>query len=478
MAGDDSFDPRTWSPAGSPGAPDTPGASSARVTLPDIFADLAGATAPGPPAPPIERTPPAQATGMPRWLPYLASAALLAAGGGYARWDHHGAGRDVTPAPVADASGPAALPADESVSKRTLALSGVGDVRGALQAIGLPPPEVAAATAAVARALPAGSGEIRATVSFRTTGDVPHLVRLDVSQPSGAGAVVSTDARGAITGRAVAAELSRQIKVVRGELDADSFYTSAVTAGLIDSLIPEFVNAFSFDFNLAAEVHPGDTFEVAYEQAVNAAGEPVGQARLLFASLTTADKSRSLYRFKPSSGEVGWFDGNGGSTVRSFMRTPVDGARITSKFGMRFHPVLHYTRLHGGVDFGVPIGTPIYAAAGGFITSATPTSCGGNMVVMRHDNGWETRYFHLSKYADGLHAGQRVEQGFTLGLSGTTGTCTTGPHLHYEVHINGERVDPLSIQTDAGRKPLDAADRPAFLKLRDQIDVARARSRF
>jgi len=458
MAGDNSFDPKTWSQPGSPASGDAPTGSPRVPQVPDIFADLAPPRGTPPPTRPTPSPP--RAIGTPRWLPYLASATLLAAGGAYARFDYRLPVPRTADTPLASTSMPPLLPTDESVSKRTLALSGIGDVPATLEAIGLPGAEVTAATAAATQALSGGGGEIRATVSFRMAGGVAHLVRLEVSHPDGSGAVVATGPDGAITGRAVA---------------ADSFYTSAVSAGLIDSLIPEFINAFSFDFNLAAEVHPGDTFEVAYEQAVNASGEPVGQPQLLFASLTTAEKSRSLYRFRPMNAEVGWFDGNGGSTVRSFMRTPVDGARITSKFGMRFHPVLHYTRLHGGVDFGAPIGTPIYASAAGVITSASPSKCAGNMVIMKHDNGWETRYFHLSKYADGLHAGQRVEQGYTLGLVGITGICTTGPHLHYEVHIDGEKVDPLSIQTDSGRKPLDATALPAFLKLRDQIDVARAR---
>jgi len=157
------------------------------------------------------------------------------------------------------------------------------------------------------------------------------------------------------------------------------------------------------------------------------------------------------------------------------MRTPIDGARITSNFGMRFHPVLHYTRLHGGTDFAAPIGTPIYASAEGTVTSASPSRCAGNMVIIGHADGYETRYFHLSRYADGLHAGQTVPQGFTIGYVGSTGTCTTGPHLHYEVHINGEKVDPLSIPTDTGKRDsLQGGDLAAFVEQRNRVDVARA----
>jgi murein DD-endopeptidase MepM/ murein hydrolase activator NlpD len=241
-----------------------------------------------------------------------------------------------------------------------------------------------------------------------------------------------------------------------------------------DSLIDSFANAFSFDFNLQLEVHAGDVFEAAFEQAYNPSGQPVGRPSLLYVSLRTPTKSRALYRFTaPGDKEPSWFDGNGRSNVRALMMTPVDGARITSKFGPRFHPVLHYTRNHNGTDFAAPIGTPIYAAGDAVVTTASPSKCAGNMVILKHDNGWETRYFHLSRYADGLAVGERVKQGTVIGYIGVTGTCTTGPHLHFEVHIGGVPVDPLSVDTGKG-KALSGAALAAFLKERDRIDAVRA----
>ena len=183
----------------------------------------------------------------------------------------------------------------------------------------------------------------------------------------------------------------------------------------------------------------------------------------------------ALYRYVQADGKPGWFDGNGGSIKRGFMRTPIDGARISSKFGMRFHPVLHYSRLHKGVDFAAPVGTPIYAAADGTVSTATPNRCGGNWVIIDHEKSMQTRYFHLSRYAEGLHAGQHVTQGETVGYVGATGTCQTGPHLHYETLLGGEHVDPLSIPVEEStRKRLEAAALQGFLRERDRIDVARA----
>jgi murein DD-endopeptidase MepM/ murein hydrolase activator NlpD len=297
-----------------------------------------------------------------------------------------------------------------------------------------------------------------------------------VSYIDGSGAVIARNADGTFSGQAIAAELIKEVRVLRGELDTDSFYSAAIANGIPSELIPDFINAFSYDFNLAAEISPGDTFEVAFEQSVNADGIAVDQPKLLYARLATPEKSAELYQFQVPGEEQGWWNANGASIKRGLMRTPIDGARITSKFGPRFHPVLKYNRLHGGTDFAAPVGTPIYAARDGTVVSASPSSCAGNMVIIDHDNGWQTRYFHLSRYADGLHAGKRVTQGETIGDVGNTGTCTTGPHLHYEVHIDGEKVDPLGVKTDDGeRKRIEGADLQRFMRDRDRVDIARAR---
>ncbi|WP_295529392.1 peptidoglycan DD-metalloendopeptidase family protein [Novosphingobium sp. Chol11] len=361
----------------------------------------------------------------------------------------------------------------ETRSVRRLVLAGPADLRDALIAAGVPAAEAETATRETGKALGAAAGEIRMILTLAIGGDGTHIDRMEVSRLDGSGAAVTRDAAGVITASAVAAELSKQIRVVSGELDADSFYSSAVSAGLIDSLIPDFINAFAFDFNLASEVSPGDTFEVAYETTVNAAGDPVGEPQLVYASLTTPAKSRTLYRFKSPEGEFGWYDGNGASTVRSFMRTPVDGARISSKFGMRFHPVLHYNKLHGGTDFAAPIGTPIFAAGNAVVDFAAMKGPNGNLTVLRHDNGWQTLYLHQNMFMPDIAPGARVIQGQKIGEIGTTGR-STGPHLHYEVHVDGERVDPLEIKTDSGRKALEGSVLAAFRQARDRVDIARA----
>lgn len=470
---EDSFDPRSWGkkpekadPAPAPGATpatDSQTANGQDDALPEVWRGISPTAAK---APAVEE--PARRRGAAIW-PYALSAVLLAAGAAGA-WQTR----------VADAQSPGVVAEADTVEpvageiQRAMVLAGPQDIAGALTSAGVSPAEADAAAKAAATVLTA-PGEVHASITLVPEGQGFRLVRLDASYADGSGAVITRDEAGAFTGTKVDAELTKQILVLRGELDSESFYNSAVTAGVLDTLIPEFINAFGYDFNLASEVQAGDTFEVAYEQNVSANGTAVGQPQLLFASLTTKAKSVALYRYVSPDGKVGWYDGNGASTKRGLMRTPVDGARITSKFGPRFHPVLHYTRLHGGTDFAAPVGTPIYAARDGTVTSASPSGCAGNMVILGHDQGWATRYFHLSRYADGLAAGQKVTQGQTIGYVGNTGTCTTGPHLHYEVHINGEKVDPLSVKTDDNeKKRLDATLLQAFMRQRDRVDVARA----
>ena len=380
-------------------------------------------------------------------------------------------GQPITAA--ADAQASAAAPAGPGELRRTLVLPAATDLQRMLAAQGI---RADLARQITDRALPALrlTGEVRAVLVLDATGVTPKFVRLEASNGDSSGVVVRMAENGELEVSQVAAQVESRILVQHGTMDGDSFYTSAVAVGIPNSLIPVFAKALSFDFDFQREVAAGDAFEAAWSQPVNSAGEEMGAPTLLYASLTTSAKSAAVYRSVGADGAVEWYDASGRSTVRSFMRTPVDGARVTSKFGMRFHPVLHYNRLHAGVDFAVPVGTPVYASAGGVVIGSHPTACGGNMAVVQHDNGWVTRYFHLSKFADGLYEGLRIPQGFELGLSGTTGTCTTGPHLHYEVRINDEPVDPLSIQTEGSGKTLAGAELVTFEKMRDRIDVARA----
>ncbi|TFI57620.1 M23 family metallopeptidase [Sphingomonas parva] len=379
-----------------------------------------------------------------------------------------------TTPPIAD-GGPDAPPAQAATPgqiRRTITLSRADDLAAALASSGLD----AALAAEIARAAAPGlspAGEIRASLTLvPIAGGGVQLARLEASNRDSSGVVVTRADTGALTVARVAPQLRRRTMVHAGTMDGDSFYTSAVAVGVPNSVIPVFAKALAFDFDFQREVAAGDAFEIAYEQEVNAVGERFGAPNLVYASLTTAAKSAAVYRFAPDGGEGEWFDASGRSIVRALMRTPVDGARVSSKFGYRLHPILGFRKLHGGIDFAAPTGTPIYASGNGVVDFAGPKGANGNFIRLHHDNGWYTLYLHLNRFAPGITAGTRVAQGQQIGEVGTTGR-STGPHLHYEVHIDGEKVDPLSIKTESGRT-LSGSQLIAFERVRDRIDVSRA----
>jgi murein DD-endopeptidase MepM/ murein hydrolase activator NlpD len=374
------------------------------------------------------------------------------------------------PAPIA--SGSADAPAVPP-SRRTLMLDAPSGIEPALVAAGVDRESAGDAARRALAAIGPARGEIRLELDLREQGARATLLAMQATRADGAGLALTRRVDGRLAAQPLSANLSTRVRVVRGEMDDDSFYTSAVTAGVTDSLISDFANAFSFDFNFATDVKPGDIFEAAFAQGYNPSGEPVGVPRLLYVSLSTAAKSRALYRFHPPGGEAGWYDGNGRSTVRALMMTPVDGARISSKFGPRFHPVLHFMKLHRGTDFAAPTGTPIFASGDATVSFAAMKGANGNLTILRHDNGWLTYYLHQSMFMPGIAPGARVRQGQKIGEIGTTGR-STGPHLHYEVHIDGQPVDPMTIPTGGTSKPLAGGALAAFAQERDRIDRARA----
>jgi murein DD-endopeptidase MepM/ murein hydrolase activator NlpD len=356
-------------------------------------------------------------------------------------------------------------------SRRTVTLAGPEDVSGAIGDLGIDAPQVALVTKQVLDYIGQSPGELRLTADLAQSNGRQSLRSLEITRVDGAGVRLLADGA-RFKPQKLLALLTTKTIAVRGEMGT-TFYDSAVEAGVDDSLISDFAGAFNYDVDFQFELQPGDIFEGAFEQDYNPSGEPVGPPRLLFASLRLQDKSLRFYRFKSGSG-YGWFDSYGRSNHRSLMRTPVDGARVSSGFGMRYHPVLHFTRMHQGTDFAAPIGTPVYAAANGKVmVAACCHGDAGTMVALQHDNGWVTHYFHLSKIMPGIVPGVRVTQGERIAEVGMSGGHVTGPHLHYEVLISGVHVDPLKVPTGEG-VTLAQAEMVAFKRERDRIDSARA----
>ena len=179
-------------------------------------------------------------------------------------------------------------------------------------------------------------------------------------------------------------------------------------------------------------------------------GKVLRPGNILYAAMTLGGTKTALYRYA-DDGFVDYFDSAGRSARKALLRTPIDGARLSSSFGMRKHPVMGYSRMHKGIDFAAGKGTPIYAAGDGIVERASRFGNFGNYIRLRHNSDYATAYGHLSRYAKGIHPGKRVKQGQVIGYVGSTGR-STGPHLHYEVLYNGKQVNPLSVKLPTGTK--------------------------
>lgn len=459
--GHGSFDPRTWAADAPASAPSSARADSTSFDPRAWTVEDAASRPPPPPTTPARRSIP------PLAAPLGASVAILLAGAVTA-WTMH----QPPAAPVAAPAETVSTEPAANASRRTLMLAAPDAIVGTLTEAGLPPADAQALAAVALERIGNAPGEIRLVIDLVESPGAVQVTRLEATRADGSGLVLTASPEGYVE-KLMDAELTVTIASARGEMDATSFYSSAVAAGIPDSLIGEIAKAFAFDFDFQQEIAPGDIFEAAWEQQINPAGDPVGPPSLVYAQMVTQTKSKALYRFlAPGDTEAGWYDGNGASTVRSLMRTPVDGARISSKFGFRTHPILNYQKLHRGTDFAAPIGTPMYASGDAVVEVAAPRGAAGNFVILRHDNGWQTRYMHLNRFADGLVPGARWKQGQQIGEVGTTGR-STGPHLHYEVWIDGEPVDPQSIDTGTG-KQLEGDAVKAFRTERDRIDLSRS----
>ncbi len=248
-----------------------------------------------------------------------------------------------------------------------------------------------------------------------------------------------------------------------------SLYLSAMRAGIPAEVVVEMIHMFSYEIDFQRDLQPGDSFEVLYNYYYTADGQPAKQGDISYAALHTGGRTIALYRHQLNGQPADYFDSRGQSAKSMLMKTPVDGARISSGFGMRFHPVLGYTRMHKGIDFAVPDGTPVMAAGAGIVKIAGKVNGYGNFVLLDNSNGYSTAYGHLSRFAAGLHSGSRVRQGQVIAYSGHTGLAT-GPHLHYEIRIHNQQVNPASVKLASGRK-LEDGELRAFLNERLHTDL-------
>ncbi len=230
----------------------------------------------------------------------------------------------------------------------------------------------------------------------------------------------------------------------------NSLYGSAAKAGIPKTVVSEAIKIYSQNIDFQRDVHSGDALEVMYETHQTEDGYVAKTGNVLFAQLTLGGRKIPLYRYETADGSVDFYGPDGQSTKKTLMKTPIDGARMSSGFGMRRHPVLGYGKMHKGIDFAAPTGTPIYAAGEGKIVKAGRFSSYGNYVRIRHRGDLDTAYGHMSKIASDIRPGTRVKQGQIIGYVGTTGR-STGPHLHYEVLVASKQVNPRGINLPIGQ---------------------------
>jgi murein DD-endopeptidase MepM/ murein hydrolase activator NlpD len=263
-------------------------------------------------------------------------------------------------------------------------------------------------------------------------------------------------------------------EIVLSNTIKNNLYSSAVKAGLEPNIIVEFANIFGFEVDFQRDIRRGDTFEVYYEQFVDEDNIVRRTGKIIYASMFVNNKEITLYNFKYNN-EAGFYDVDGKSVIKTLMKTPINGARLSSSFGMRKHPILGFNKLHQGTDFAAPKGTPIMASGNGVVTMAQKYKGYGNYILLKHNSTFKTAYAHLSKYGRGIRKGVRVSQGQIIGYVGSTG-MSTGPHLHYEVIKNGKKINSQRLKLPTG-KILNNEARNKFEVERIKIDVKLAKLR-
>ncbi len=253
-----------------------------------------------------------------------------------------------------------------------------------------------------------------------------------------------------------------------------SLYLSAREHGVPEHIVANIMRVHSYDVDFQRQIRSGDSFEAYFGKPIT--GKQTKRPVLLFSHLDLKGrKSKGYYRFTtPDDGLTGYYDIKGRSATKSLMRTPISGARITSRYGMRRHPILGYSKMHAGIDFGAAHGTPIKAAGSGTVEVARRVGAYGKYVRLKHSNGYKTAYAHMSRYARGIRAGAKVRQGQVIGYVGSTGR-STGPHLHYEVLRGDRRINPLRVRIAGGRQ-LKGKMLEKFKRMVARVDTMRAKA--
>ena len=347
--------------------------------------------------------------------------------------------------------------------------AGAGDsMAGMLTEAGIPVDQAHAAIAALSKRF--NPRRIRpgqeVTIHFEPAGGAAgHFTGLSLSPEFDRRIIVARSGGGGFEAAEEKVDLKRTLVRHEGEISR-SLFLDGEKAGIPRPVLAGMIRAFSWDVDFQRDIRSGDAFQVMHERFFDISGEAIHDGKILFASLTLGSVRHAIYLHAPKGGGGDFFNEKGESAQKALMRTPIDGARLSSGFGQRRHPVLGYTKMHRGVDFAAPRGNPIYAAGSGRVETAGRNGAYGNYVRIRHNARYATAYAHMKRIA--TRRGRRVRQGQVIGYVGTTGR-STGPHLHYEILLGGRRTNPLTVKMPSGRK-LKGAELARFQDIRADLD--------
>ena len=252
----------------------------------------------------------------------------------------------------------------------------------------------------------------------------------------------------------------------------NSLYKSAIGLGIKPNIILEFARLYGFQVDFQRDIWKNDSFQIIYEEYINEDNKTIDTGEIIFANLNLQDTDLQLYKHEYEKGKIDYFDENGKSIKKTLMKTPINGARLSSSYGKRKHPILGYTKMHLGTDFAAPKGTPIMASGDGKVIKVGWCGGGGNCVKIKHNTTYQTVYAHMSKFGRGIKKGVRVKQGQIIGYVGSTG-LSTGPHLHYEVIKNGKKINSQKLKLPSG-KILKGEERKKFEVDKIKIDVMKS----
>ena len=278
---------------------------------------------------------------------------------------------------------------------------------------------------------------------------------------------ITKDSENQIISKKIITKLYKK-KTLSGNIIRKNLYSSATEVNINPDTIIEFARIFGFEIDFQRDIRKNDYFKIVYEKYFDENGEFIKSGSILYAQMIVNDREISLYKFGDDK-EYGYFDLNGKSVEKALMKTPINGARLSSPFGVRKHPILGFNKLHTGTDFAAPEGTPIMASGSGTITRAKWCGGGGNCIKIKHNSTYTTIYAHMKSFAKGIKVGKKIRQGHIIGYVGSTG-MSTGPHLHYEVIINGKKVNSQKLKLPSG-KILKDNERTQFEIHRIKTDV-------